>query len=257
MPLKKKITEYIDQQQRSGSITDVSVYISVLGNDNWININADKEFRPGAMLKIPLLITYLKMAESKPGILEEKYTFSGEDNKATYSAKNIQPGHSYSVKELFHFMIAYADEYAGKELMRHVDKSVYNKIFSDLKIKSPDNNELEYKITTRTYSRFLEILYNAAYLTISASEYATELLADASFKDGIIRNLPKNIPVAHKMGEWSDGKTAELHDCGIVYIDKNPYIITVMTRGTDMPQLSETIGNISMMVFNEMSGETK
>jgi hypothetical protein len=89
---------------------------------------------------------------------------------------------------------------------------------------------------------------------MQASEYATELLVEATFKDGILKKIPRTVPVAHKMGEWGDGNTVELHDCGIVYIEGNPYIITIMTKGKDMKMLSEAIGNISKIVFDSMVG---
>jgi hypothetical protein len=55
------------------------------------------------------------------------------------------------------------------------------------------------------------------------------------------------------MGEWGDGHTVELHDCGIVYLNNNPYIITVMTRGTDMEKLAEAVATISKMTYENLS----
>jgi hypothetical protein len=37
-----------------------------------------------------------------------------------------------------------------------------------------------------------------------------------------------------------------------VYVEGNPYIITVMTRGKDMEKLSELIGTVSIMTFDAM-----
>lgn len=256
MPLKMTIASYIDHEQTAGNVLNASVYIRCLNNDDWINVNPTDAFHPASLLKVPQLITYLKMAEVKPGLLDKEFEFSGSaENMPTqyYSAKTLQPGHKYSIKELFHFMIVYSDNNANVELVNRMDMAVFNKTFKDLRLTAPDLMDRNYVIGTRDYSKFLEALYNAAYLSISASEYATELLVEATFKDGILKKLPRNVPVAHKMGEWGDGRTVELHDCGIVYIENRPYIITVMTRGNDMEKLSETIGTISRLVFDAMS----
>lgn len=256
MPLKMSIASYVEHEQAAGSLTTASVYIRRLSNDEWIDLNPEASFHPASLLKVPQLIAYLKMAETQPGLLDRQYKFvlpSGQMPTQYFSAKTLQPGHKYSVKELFHFMIVYSDNYANIELVNRMDMNAFNAAFTDLRMTPPNLRDRNYTITSRNYSRFLEALYNASYLSIPASEYATELLADAYFKDGIIRMLPKDLAVAHKMGEWGDGQTVELHDCGIVYHEKNPYVITIMTRGNDMNKLPEIIGNISRIAYDAMN----
>lgn len=257
MPLKMSVTSFIDNEINAGRIINASVYMRRLSDDGWVNINPEQTYHPASLLKVPQLITYLKMAENTPGLLEKRYVFyppAGEMPVQYYSAKTLQPGHKYSIKELFHYMIVYSDNFANLELVSRMDMNVFNKSFRDLGLTPPDLLDQNYTISARDYSRFLETLYNAAYLSMQASEYATELLVEATFKDGILKKIPRSVPVAHKMGEWGDGNTVELHDCGIVYIEGNPYIITIMTRGKDMNMLSETIGNISKIVYDSMVG---
>jgi beta-lactamase class A len=255
MPLKISIANYIENQQLSGNLITASVYLRRLNDDSWMNINPNEVFHPASLLKLPQLITYLKKAETEPGLLSKEFLFEGAQGDMPtqyYSAKTLQPGHKYSIKELFHFMIVYSDNNANIELVKRMDMDMFNNTFKALRMVPPDLSDYNYQVSTRDYSKFLELLYNASYLSISASEYATELLAEAAFKDGILKKIPKTVGVAHKMGEWGDGNTVELHDCGIVYVENNPYIITVMTRGTDMEKLSEAIGNISEITYNAM-----
>jgi beta-lactamase class A len=257
MPLKLNVASYIDNEINAGRLIKASVYMRRLSDDAWVNINPEHTYHPASLLKVPQLITYLKMAENIPGLLEKRYVFNppvGEMPVQYYSAKTLQPGHKYSIKELFHYMIVYSDNYANLELVSRMDMNIFNKTFIDLKLTPPDLMNPDFTISSRDYSKFLETLYNAAYLSMQASEYATELLVEATFKDGILKKIPRNIPVAHKMGEWGDGNTVELHDCGIVYIEGNPYIITIMTRGKDMNMLSEAVGNISKIVYDSMVG---
>ncbi len=260
MPFKSSVVDFIDNEKKSGHIESASVYVRRLLNDDWINAYPNERFHPGALLKVPELIAFLKMAESDPGLLDKKFLYTQPEEaqpKEYYSAKTLQPGRNYSIRELFHFMIVYSDNSANEELVKHMNINVFNKVFADLRLTAPSLPDKRYTMGSREYSKFLEVLYNAAYLTINASEFATELLAGASFKDGILKKLPRTVPVAHKMGEWGDGTNAELHDCGIVYIDSNPYVITVMTRGKDMGQLAETIGTISKMTYDAMLAAPK
>jgi len=254
MPLKSSISDYIDREKKAGKITTASMYMRKLRNYDWMNVNGDEQFRPAALLKVPMLIAYFRMTETIPGLLEKEYVYNPPSREDKYySAKTLQPGHKYTIMDMFHFMIAYSDEAATNELSSHLNKAIYYKVFADLKLPTPECDSANYTINARDYSRFLEVLYNAAYLSMPSSEYVTKILAEASFKDGIIKKIPRDVLVAHKMGEWGNDSSMELHDCGIVYIDHNPYIITVMTRGTDMEKLSEVIGTISKLVYDAMA----
>jgi hypothetical protein len=44
----------------------------------------------------------------------------------------------------------------------------------------------------------------------------------------------------------------QLHDCGIIYYPGNPYLLCVMTRGTDWSALEKTIQTISAMTYKEV-----
>jgi hypothetical protein len=62
--------------------------------------------------------------------------------------------------------------------------------------------------------------------------------------------------VAHKFGEHtsqlSDGTVVsrELHDCGVIYFPGKPYLLCVMTKGSDFPTLAGVISTISRIAYN-------
>lgn len=116
MPLKLNVSSFIDEEINAGRIINASVYMRRLSDDGWVNINPHHTYHPASLLKVPQLITYLKMAENIPGLLEKRFVFNppvGEMPVQYYSAKTLQPGHQYSIKELFHYMIVYSDNYAN------------------------------------------------------------------------------------------------------------------------------------------------
>ena len=101
------------------------------------------------------------------------------------------------------------------------------------------------KLTVNELSLFFRVLYNATYLNRENSELALSLLTRTRFQKGIRAGIEdQNVVVASKFGERSyDGPDRpkddkELHDIGIVYLEENPYILCVMTKGTDFDQTS-------------------
>jgi len=44
----------------------------------------------------------------------------------------------------------------------------------------------------------------------------------------------------------------QIHDCGIVYYPKNPYILCIMTRGTDFAVQERAIQDLSKFIYNKV-----
>ena len=89
------------------------------------------------------------------------------------------------------------------------------------------------------------------------SEEALDLLTKSEFKDGLVAGVPPGVTVAHKFGErGAEGeRMRQLHDCGIVYCPRSPYVLCVMTRGEDFQQLIGTTEDISRLVYGEICGD--
>src|SRR6185436_9640331 len=132
---------------------------------------------------------------------------------------------------------------------------VYSKIFTDLGIQPPDVHAVEanteYYINVIDCCKLFRVLYTSAYLHDENSEFALELLTQSTYKDGLLKNLKSNFPVAHKFGERVMSNVQELHEIGIFYADTKPYVLGVMTTGHDMKQLSTVLGQISEIIYNE------
>ena len=67
------------------------------------------------------------------------------------------------------------------------------------------------------------------------------------------KNLPDSIRVAHKFGESGTLTEHQLHESGIVYLQHNPYLITIMTKGPDVKKLPDVLSAISKSVFDDMA----
>lgn len=258
--VKQSIESVLSEFKNKKVITSAAVYIRDYENNAWTVINPDEMYKPGSLLKIPELITFLKMNEKHPGILDKKYLFDKElktDKKPVFTSKSIQLGQSYTVRELLKYMIVHSDNNATYILNSIIDVDVFKKVFTDLGLNAPDWNASDFPVNVKDVSLFMRALYNASYLSIEDSEYATSLLTQSDFKLGVAASLPKNIQFSHKFGEAGDAVEKQLHETALVYINNRTYLITIMTKGTSFDKLPEVIKQISAMVYREMAMDTQ
>ena len=257
--LKNDLETYIESEKAKGILSTASVYIRVFSKAQWTSINADENYHPASLNKLPILITYLHMAENSTNLLEQKLFFKKHDSTLPvqyYTAKTLRPDQYYTLKELLHAMIAYSDNDATLLLLQHINLDYYNKTFTDLGMAKPSFDFDKFFVNTRQYSLFLRILYNGTYLSDGASEYGMSLLAECNFKEGLLKKLPSSVKAAHKFGESGYGNTYELHESGIIYAGQNTYLITVMTKGKDWKDLSEVISNISNITYGKLNSNS-
>lgn len=80
-------------------------------------------------------------------------------------------------------------------------------------------------------------------------------LAESDFTSGLAAGVPAGTPVAHKFGEREIDLVSldQIHDCGIVYYSKHPYLLCVMTQGTDINKQISAIKQISSSVYEQVS----
>ncbi|MEC4051078.1 serine hydrolase [Flavobacterium sp. SUN046] len=257
--LKQNIVDVIETYKKGNAITSASVYLKEYVGNEWTSINPDEKYMPGSLLKVPELITFLKMNEENPGLLDKQLLFDHpfDTNKnPVYLSKSIKLGNSYSIRELLRYMIEYSDNNATMLLNNNIDVNTFKKVFTDLGLEAPDWNSSSYPITAKDFSLFMRTLYNASYLSMKDSEFATELLGKSDFKDGILKSIPTGTKIAHKFGEGGDPLEKQLHESAIIYIKDKPYLITIMTKGKDMNKLPQVIRQISEVVYQNMISQT-
>ena len=251
--IKNKVSELISTFKTSGSISNASVYMRVLNSSEWFQIGESEKYNPGSLLKVPELITFFRMNEKNPGLLNKKISYATPlslKKQALFVSKHIEVGKTYTIRELLHYMIAYSDNEATMLLNQQMDLDIFKKVFTDLGMANPDMTKNDIPITIREYSLFLRVLFNASYLNIEESEFYTGLLSQSDFDKGLLNGLPKGTRAAHKFGAAGEGVNSHFSEAGIIYLDTNPYLITVMTKGRDPKALPAVVANISRTVFD-------
>jgi beta-lactamase class A len=252
--LKGELVSSIMNKKQAGSIRDVSVYLRDFHDASWMSIGGDSSYYPGSLMKVPILIYYLREEENHPGLLNKKLKFERPSIKfpvQKFKGDSILPGKSYAVSELLRYMIVESDNNAAYVLSENIEPKAFTHIFTDLNIP-PNNFQTSYQIRPREYAKFFRILYSSTYLSRKSSEYALELLARSKFRKGIVQKLPSDVVVARKFGEHGESKITDFSESAIIYKGKTPYLLTVMTRGSDIDQQAELVSEISEKVFKAM-----
>ena len=131
------------------------------------------------------------------------------------------------------------------------------KVYNDLGIPISELGQADDFMTVSQYTYFFRVLYNATYLNRALSEKAMDFLSKSDFSYGIETGASATVVVAHKFGERTivDSHGAliarELHDCGIVYYPQHPYLLCIMTRGSDFDRLAAVIQDISRLAYQD------
>lgn len=259
---EKKLTELISERIQSHEHENISVYFRDLNNGPWYGISQDEPFTPASLVKVPVLIALLKQSEQRPELLSKKVTITSNDERVgEMVTQNITPfsearaGNEYTVLELIELMITQSDNVATNALLKFVDNKTIIETFSQVGVPFNRENGGDLSLTVRQYAAFFRVLYNASYLSREYSELALSILARSSFVDGITKGVPKDVVVAHKFGErkmMGKESSTQLHDCGIVYYPKHPYLLCVMSRGNSLPDLEGTIQEVSKIFYEEV-----
>lgn len=205
------------------------------------------------------MITYYRVAETNPSILVKQIFNTKTDTSEEQNfkpSKTLEQNKSYTIEELISRMIIYSDNLAYDLLFENIDNDLLIKTYSDLDIDiskgftDPGGNI----VSVKDYASFFRVLFNSSYLNRTMSEKALKLLSQTDFNQALRSNIPLSIEISHKFGERIYLKTGEkqLHDCGVIYLPKKPYLLCVMTRGQDFTNLAATIRLISQKVFSTL-----
>lgn len=252
--IEESIVAYVASAKRQGMITDAAVYFRDLNNGPWFGIDERKPYTPGSLLKLPIAMSYYWRSQREQGLLEERIDFVG--NVAPLAVESnydsdtpLAPG-VYSVQDLIGTMLRDSNNDAAQVLAEYAGVKEVQRIYMDFGIEPPSFGS-DYEIDVKTFGAFFRVLYNASYVGQPSSEALLATLTQSTFREGLVAGVPEGTKVAHKFGtrvvDGAGGR--QLHDCGIVYAPKSPYILCVMSRGNSSKNLAHFIAQVSARVY--------
>jgi len=160
-PIEDKFKSYISQNIKNGNAQNISVYFRGLNSGHWSGVGENDTYSPASLLKVPLMIAYLREADNDPTILKKEivYNQTVDQNSVEYfkPQKSIVPGQTYTVDELIHYMILYSDNNAADLLQKNLDADDLLEVYSDIGI--PVSSSLaDENMSPKIYSYVFRIL---------------------------------------------------------------------------------------------------
>lgn len=263
-PTFDTVKEIINDYENKGMATEVGVYFRDLNNGPWYAFNEDALFEPASMFKLPLLVSLYKKREIDHEFFDQKVSIVADkdDMQNIKPSASAQVGMSYTVRELIQYMMKYSDNTAAETLFSLLDPKYMTTIFSEIGMTTKKGAEGRFVITVRDYSSIYRFLFNGSYLSRSDSEEILELLTQTEFNNGLRKFIPSQISIAHKFGErqlqdLQGNNMYQLHDCGIVYYPRRPFLLCVMTKGSDPNVLVKVIQDISRSIYTSYDEKMK
>lgn len=258
-PFRGELAQLVSDIVARGEAAEVAVYFRDLDNGPWFGVDERKAFTPGSLLKVPLMMAALLQATRDPAFLDQRIRFQGlpvELGLEAFESKApLVRGQTYTVEQLIERVAVHSDNHAAWLLFTAVDPHVLDRLYRDLGLDpTPARNPaLPATVSPRAFGSLFRVLYNASYLNREMSDKLLEMMSRAAYRDGLVAGVPPGTVVAHKFGVNTVGEPGlgemQLHDCGIVYNERRPYFLCVMTRGSDERLLGNAIEQTSRLVW--------
>ena len=257
-PLERRFESLIHDAIGAGRARHVSVYFRDLDAERWVGVDEDRRYIAASLMKVPLAVAWLQQSEVQPDLLARQIPFLPDTihdaEQSITSGAPLVRGRSYSADDLLRKMLVDSDNDAFQLLIDNAGAGV-EETWRDLGIVPRTDPNTPTTVSPREYAATFRALYSATVVERSSSERTLELTAASTFHDGLVAGVPAGTVVSHKFGERTlvdaQGTRRELHDCGIVYHPRGPYVMCVMTEGDDFRTLASTIADLSKLAFTE------
>lgn len=250
--LKSDIVKILNTSGLSGTY---GFYFEDLSTGAWIGVNEREEFYPASLLKVPIMAAVLKKVERGELSLDQKIKIMEEDinlNSGSLGSKGA--GYELTLKEILVFLIKESDNTALTTLSRRF--LTQDEILeANLALGIPLTNAHTAQIGPKHYGNILRALYYSSYVRRTFSDLALSLMSDTEYDEQIPTGVPKEVPVAHKVGVYKE--EGIYHDCGIIYHPIKPYLLCVMSKGTTRTEANFIIPRLSEAVYSNVDELSK
>lgn len=258
--LQLGIAKIVSDSETQSSVTNAAIYFRDLEASKILAINADAQFSPGKLLKIPIMIAYYKLADDNADSLKRVIavkTSTSTDNEDVFDKKDTLTPGNYTTEQLVTSMVVDNSDAAANVLFDQIDKGVLNEVFSDLGINFVEDKETPDFISLRRFSLFMRILYNASYLSNNNSEKALSLLVNDSTPSLLEANVPHNIAFATRLGGRrlvTQGVNGfEVYECSIVYYPNHNYLLCASSKSKTLQDSKDFFAKVGDAIYANMN----
>ncbi len=224
--LRSELRSFVSAQKdiRAG------VYFEYLPSGVSIGVNEKENFISASLIKVPFIMGIYKLIETGALTEDTMITLKPEDLDPNFGTLwKRGAGATLTVHEAIRLSLQESDNTAAVALDHLSAADPIRKVYDALDI--PIDWEADQPVVSpKNYSSIFRCLYLSCFLDYAGSEKILTLLTQSIFHDGIPAGVPKDIPVAHKIGMYDSPDSAKRVrlDCGIVYAPKRPYILCIL-----------------------------
>jgi beta-lactamase class A len=258
------IPNLLQKQQISNSLKDVvqktlsgkegtyGIVIKNLKTGETYESNKHEVFQSGSLYKLWAMATAYDQIKNgvlhEDDVMKQEIPILNEKFKiATEDAERTEGDITLSVADALFQMITISDNYSAlllseKVRLSNVAKFLNSHGFSESKVGTDGSTPVT---TPSDIALFFEKLYKGTLIDGEYDEKMLDLLKEQQLNNKIPKNLPENIMIAHKTGEFN----YFTHDGGIVYTPKGDYIIVILSESRNPMEAEQTIADVSETVY--------
>lgn len=239
----------------------VCVAFQDLTNGHGFSIDGDRSVPSASTIKLVIMAELMARVQSGELSLEQKLTITPEMKTGGDGIlKELEPGHSFSLREIMTLMIIVSDnqttniliDLLGMEAINAraeamgLHQTVLGRKMMDSEAKKQGRDNF---ISANDMAAILRAIYDKKLIDEAASETMLDILLRQQQNGRLQLYLPEELPMAHKCGDLDLLE----NDGGIIFAPDHPYILVVLT--SQMPSNKEgreTIGLLSRLVYDSI-----
>lgn len=226
----------------------LGLYYKNLATGYTYGVQADEEFLAASVIKLPLFLHILSMAQQGRLSMDDRLTVEDWEKVPSCGALTLLTGPAeMDIRSLCRLMICLSDNTATNKLIRHCTMQGVDEGFCAMGLKKTKINRLLFDreasaagiqnyICPQEIGMLLEQLYRKEFVSEAASEEALETLLKQQIEHKLDGKLCGEVPIAHKTGE----DDCLSNDVGIVFAEQ-PFIICYAGHDTDVYRWEDLI----------------
>lgn len=246
-PLRKALNKYITENKD----VKIEYYFEYLPSGMSIGINEQNQVPAGSLIKIPAVMAVYKKIEQ--GKLRELDTITLQESHKDKEYGDFwkkPTGTKVTIEEAVREVLIHSDNTAYKMLLTVLSPAEFKEALEITDISIVNfGSEIKPYVSPKSNASALKALFLSVFLNQESSNKILSLMSQSTFNDGLKKNIPKEVKVAHKIGFASFLDKPSTSDCGIFYVPDRSYVLCIMVHG-DRTTALEHIAKLSEMTYS-------
>lgn len=248
LPLRNKLHKITEPYK-----DNFAFYFEYIPTGTSVGLNNDSEFTAASLLKVPVVMAYLRMKE-RLGIKEDKtVTLQQADLDSKYGElykKGV--GYPINLGDAVKLTLQQSDNTASLVLAHRTPVEDFTYVYEGLDIQPALEGDNPI-ITAEQYISILKALYFSSILNREDSQYVLDLLTKTDFNNMMPSGVPHDVIIAHKVGLIDE---QIYNDCGIVYVPTRPYALCMISQ-SDRVTAQARMQEVSKAIYDYVSSYPK